>query len=400
MNHASRIIELREYQPLELPADALSEKEASLLEQEYPAKIQIDPPSFRNNHRWRLLSQGWVGFIPLTPNLAFHLQPKAPLRTLFGMWEYAYNLKSFRFLDGLTEVETLEEAYEQLANIFAKRVLNRARQGFYRSYVPRQEKLLYLRGRLDTHQVIRRPWDVRLPCQFEEHTADIEDNQILTYTLWRIAQSGICTERVLPLVRRAYRSLQGLTTFQPFSPASCINRRYHRLNQDYQPLHALSRFFLDHSGPTHQSGDRPISPFLVDMARLFEAFVAAWMEAHLPGDWLVQSQEALYFGKEHRQKFQIDLVLRRIGANAPTIVLDTKYKIPDEPATEDISQVVSYAEGLGSTEAVLVYPAPLKYPLDANIGKIHVRTVIFSLDDDLDKAGQAFLSSLGINSSR
>ena len=316
------------------------------------------------------------------------------------MWEYVYDLKSFRFLDGLTEVETLEEVYEQLANIFAKRVLNRARQGFYRAYAPRQEELLYLRGRLDTHQALRRPWDVRLPCRFEEHTADIEDNQILAYTLWRIARSGVCSERVLPTVRRAYRSLQGLTTLHSFSPHDCLNRRYHRLNQDYQPLHALSRFFLEHAGPSHRAGDRQITPFLVDMAQLFERFVAAWLERNLPEGGVVQSQEVLRFGENRRQKFQIDLVLRHMGSDIPVMVLDTKYKIPDKPAKEDIFQVVTYAEGLGCTEAILIYPAPLKYPLDAHIGKIRVRSLTFSLDDDLDKAGHDFLSSLGINSSR
>ena len=54
MKHASRIIELREFQLLELSADVLSEEEVALLDQKYPAKIQIDPPSFRNGHRWRL----------------------------------------------------------------------------------------------------------------------------------------------------------------------------------------------------------------------------------------------------------------------------------------------------------------------------------------------------------
>ena len=400
MNYRSRVIELREYRPLDLPASALSNTEAAILDREYRSQIQIEPPSFRNNHQWRLTSLGWVGFIPLTDDLAFRLQPKVPLRSLFGMWEYAYRLKSFRFLEGITDVETLEEFYEKLANILAKQVLNRARQGFYRSYISQQEALPYLRGRLDAYRAVRRPWDVQLPCQFEEHTADIEDNQILAYTLWRIARSGVCTERVLPTVRQAYRSLQVFTSFRPFSADDCMGRRYHRLNQDYQPMHALSRFFLEQTGPTHRAGERQITPFLVDMARLFEAFVATWLEQNLPENWWVQPQETLYFGKGHRQKFMIDLVLRRVDADLPVMVLDTKYKIPDEPSTEDIAQVVSYAEGLGCTEAVLVYPSPLTYPLDDYIGKIHVRTLTFALDDDLDKAGQDFLSSLGINPSR
>ena len=55
----------------------------------------------------------------------------------------------------------------------------------------------------------------------------------------------------------------------------CIrDRLYHRLNQDYQPMHGLCRFFLEHSGPTHQDGDSAMIPFVVHMPALFEKFVA------------------------------------------------------------------------------------------------------------------------------
>ena len=241
---------------------------------------------------------------------------------------------------------------------------------------------------------MRRPWDVRLPCDFDEHTADIEDNRLLSYTLWRIASSGVCTERVQPTVRAAYRSVQGVTTFQPFGPGDCVNRRYNRLNQDYHPLHALSRFFLEQTGPTHRAGNRQIMPFLVDMARLFELFVAEWLRVHLPEGWRVQAQERFVFGQTDGQHFQIDLVLRHRDEEQARMVLDTKYKTPSAPSSDDVSQVVAYAVALGCREAALIYPAPLHAPLDATIGHVHVRSVAFSLEGDLEVAGQAFLGQL------
>jgi 5-methylcytosine-specific restriction enzyme subunit McrC len=391
-----RIIELREYDRINLPENALAEPEAALLYEKYGTQVAIEPPSFHNQHQWSLTSQGWVGYIPLTPALAFRLQPKTPLHNLFGMWEYAYRLKSFRFLDDLAAVQSLEEFYEQLANILSRRVLDRARKGFHRSYIHRYDRLPYVRGRIDAYQAVRSPWDVRLPCHFEEHTADIDDNRILTYTLWRIARSGVCSERVLPIVRNAYRSLQGITTFYPFSANDCVGRPYNRLNQDYHALHALSRFFLEQTGPTHRVGDRQIMPFLVDMAQLFELFVAEWLKAHLPAGWLVQAQEQFCFGQNHNMSFKIDLVLRHVDAERPYMVLDTKYKVPDKPDTSDISQVVAYAEALGCTESVLIYPAHLKDSLDDRIGDIRVRTLTFSLDGDLERAGEVLLQQLGV----
>ena len=389
-----RTIELHEYELVTLQGDELTESEAQLLDRQYGAQVRVEPPSFRNDHRWQLTSQGWVGYIPLSPRLGLRLLPKTPLHNLFGMWEYAYRLKSFRFLDDLTGVASLDSFYEQLANILAKRVLDRARKGLHRAYLHRRDDLPFVRGRLDVRTHVQRPWAVRLPCDFHEHTADIEDNRLLSYTLWRIASSGICTERVLPTVRAAYRSVQGVTTFQPFGPGDCVNRRYNRLNQDYHPLHALSRFFLEQTGPTHRVGDRPIMPFLVDMARLFELFVAEWLAAHLPAGWRVQSQERFVFGQTDSQRFQIDLVLRHRDDEQTVMVLDTKYKTPDAPSGDDVSQVVAYAEALGCTEAALIYPVPLKAPLNATIGHVHVRSLTFSLDGDLEEAGQTLLRRL------
>lgn len=399
MRDQIQVIDLREYETIALDRHILTDEDGLLLNERYRAQIAVDWPTPLTNHQWRLTAQGWGGYIPLRPSLAFRLQPKIPLRNLFGMWEYAYRMKGFKFLEGMADVASLDAFYEQLANVLAKQVLDRARKGFYRAYISQSERLPYVRGRVDAYQATRRPWDVRLPCHFEEHTADIEDNQILTYTLWIIAQSGVCTERVLPTVRRAYRSLQHGTSFKPFSAGDCIGRRYHRLNQDYLPMHALSRFFLDQSGPTHDAGDRQIMPFLVDMAALFELFVAEWLKMHLPEGWLVDQQEVVYLGEDRDQNFRIDLVLRHIESEQPYMVLDTKYKKTPKPSESDIQQVVAYATALHCSEAVLIYPHQLDRPRDYNIGGVHVRTMAFALDGDLEQAGQAFLQELGLRAS-
>ena len=273
------ILPLTEYVSARFPRESIPDALGEALWQYYSSQVAVDFPSPKTESQWQLTSQGWVGYIPLTPELGLALQPKVELGNLFRMLEYAYQLKgkSFRFLEGLVECQSLKEFYERLANVLAKRVLDRGRKGFYRAYLPETERLPYVRGRLDVRQAIQTPWDVRLQCHYEEHTADIEENQILAWTLSRIARSGMCTERVLPTVRRAYRALRGLVSTQPCSPQDCVGRLYNRLNDDYHPLHALCRFFLEHSGPSHEVGDRTVLPFLVNMERLYELFVAVWL---------------------------------------------------------------------------------------------------------------------------
>ena len=56
--------------------------------------------------------------------------------------------------------------------------------------------------------------------------------------------------------------------------------------------------------------------------------------------------------------------------------------------------MVAYAQAKGCNDAILVYLQPLRAPLDVWIGDVHVRTVSFSLANDLEQAGQAFLQNI------
>jgi 5-methylcytosine-specific restriction enzyme subunit McrC len=384
------IIELTEYQPKFLPREKIPYALGEQLWQTHHQHVIVDFPDPTTNHRWRLTAQGWVGHIPLAPTLHLTLQPKVPLHNLFRMLEYAYRL-NFEILAGLVQCQSLPEFYERLAHILAQRVLDRARQGFYRAYLSQRERLPYLRGQLQVRASLQTPGRVQLACHYEEHTADVPDNQILAWTLYSIAQSGLCTERVQPTVRRAFRSLQGLVSLTPHPASACLGRVYHRLNEDYRLLHALCRFFLDQSGPGHERGQAHMLPFLINMESLYELFVAEWLRQHLPPTLRLETQE--FAGNEAISAF-IDLVLYDFETGQTAYVLDTKYKVPDKPANSDIYQVVAYAEKKGCHEAILIYPTPLAYPLDTMWGNIRVRSLAFNLAGDLEAAGQEFLSEL------
>lgn len=393
-------IELVEYETRRFPKTEISEELGLKIWQNYGSQISIDEPSFKNCNQWCLTANGWAGHIPLTSELEIALLPKVEIRNLFGMLEYAYRLKSFKFLDGLTDCDSLEEFYEILAKFLAQKTLDRGRKGFFRSYQPRRDKIPYIRGRFDVRKSCQRPWDVLPECRYEEHTSDVEDNQILAWTLRRILQSGACTERSLPQVRRAYQSLRGLATPVPCDPRDCVSRLYNRLNEDYQPMHALCRFFLEQSGPSHRIGDRTMIPFLVDMAKLYELFVAEWLKlkAQTLPDFVVKSHEEVIIGQDGRIKFNIDLVVYERDTQKALFVLDTKYKAPDHPGNDDISQVVTYATAKGCHEAILIYPKPLN--LNERVGKVRVRSLTFSLDGDLEEAGSKFLGNLFLNDNR
>jgi len=368
---------------------------AETIHERYADHVEIKPPWPGAEPHWLLKALGWVGYIPLSPTLLLVLRPKVPLQNLFGMLEYAYQteLKQLGDKKALAECADLREFYTRLAHVLARRVLDRERQGLHRAYLGRRERLPVVAGRPDIPRSLSRPWDVQLECEFEEHTADVEDNQLLAWTLRHIAQSGLCAGAVAGAVRHAWRGLQGSVTLRPFSALECLGRSYHRLNRDYEVLHALCRFFLENSGPAHRSGGYTLFPFLVDMAGLFEGFMAEWLQQHLPPPYELQKQWRVPLNEAEQLRFIIDLVIRDRRTQKPICVLDTKYKREEDGvAPQDIAQVMAYAATQGCPRAMLVYPAGRPKPL-TKLG-YDVRLGVFDLSGDLEAAGRAFLRDL------
>ena len=386
-----QIIELTEYKSASFERDFIPESVGQKIHQNYDKEIDIEFPNFKTRYQWHLKSQGRVGNIPITPEFHIAIRPKVPINNLFGMIDYAYNLK-IKFPQGSIQCQSLEESYERLANILAQKILERCRKGLYRDYISKTERLAYIRGRVDLRSALQKPWDVKLKCHYNEQTGDIEDNQILAWTLFIIGRSGLCGEPVSSTVRKAFHALQGFVTLKHFKSEACIDRNYHRLNQDYQLLHALCRFFLDNTGPSHETGDREMLPFLIDMANLYEQFVAEWLKANTPKGFFVKQQHRV----THDQNYfdRVDLLLCDSQTKKVQYVLDTKYKAPDRVGGDDRHQIVAYANALKCQNAILVYPQNLQQPLDIKNDDIRVRSLTFSLDSDLHEAGKTFLTSL------
>jgi 5-methylcytosine-specific restriction enzyme subunit McrC len=382
---------LTEYEPLRLDANVLSTAVLEQLWRDYDQhgrQLEVTFPSPKTDHQWQLTALGWVGLIPLGRQDVLDIRPKTPLTNLFRLWETAYGLQDAHLLDGLVAAASLHDFYQHLAHTLARRALRRAQQGLYRAYLTETRPLPAIRGQI-THYP--QPPQVQPTCRYQESTTDLPDNQIVAYTLAHIARSGLCAGMAQTAVRRAAHVWQSAVTPTPITPADCVGRPYTRLNQDYAPLHALCRFFLEHGGPAHQPGDHAMRPFLINMARLYERFVAAWLAAHLPPPWRMRAQETIHVGARNELQFTLDLVLYAGDGRAHTI-LDTKYKTPDAASTTDVSQVVTYAQAKGCREAVLVYPEPLARPLDLHVGDVHVRSLTFAPENET--AGGEFLTAL------
>lgn len=354
-------------------------------------KLRVAFPSPKTDNQWQLTAQGWVGQIQIPHQLTLTITPKVPINQLFHLWEIAYDLRLAELAEGVTAVSTVPDFFSLLAHILAQRVIRRGRQGFQRAYLRQTADLPYVRGKLLPRQTAAAM--VGLSCRYDTHTADIPDNQLIAYTLHRLARSGQCRPAAQTAVRQAYHLLQPLVTVRPFQPTDCVQRSYSRLNQDYAILHALCRFFLEQTGPLLTHGQHQLMPFLLNMALLYERCVANWLQANLPPPYKIKAQESTTLGTQNELRFQIDLTLYD-GNGRSLAVLDTKYKTPDKPSQADISQVITYAKAKGCHHAVLIYPQPLPQPLHVLVGDVQLHTLAFGLHQPLETAGNDFLQQL------
>lgn len=361
----------------------------------YNSYIDVQFPTPVNPY-YVLRPGGYIGHISITEDTVIHIEPRVPINNIFLMLEYAYNLKSFHFLEGIVELNQINELYEALASVLAKKVLDRYRKGLFRDYVKREESLPYLKGRLLINQTIRATnrGSVNLECEYSENTADVIDNKILAWTLYRVSLFNIQREDVRKQLRQAYRALSGSVEISSISPQDCINRLYHRLNEDYEPMHALCRFFLEQCGPLSNGGDHDFIPFILSMPHLFELFVAKWLEKHLPDDIKIKAQYYTNLDEHGMFSVKIDLVLIDLMSGQTLAVLDTKYKTTERPSITDISQVVLYAIHMNTRKAFLIYPSNVTEIYTIPIKSVSVNCLRFDISKNPEEAGQIFLCNL------
>lgn len=385
------IIELTEYQSIDIARSKIDFNIIDRLQQRYSSQLKVNSHYKKGNDCWRFTAQGWVGYIPVASDFGIRIKPKVPIKNLLAMLEYAYNLKSFNFLDGLIHCNTLEEFYNRLAQILVECILVKCRQGLYKTYISKKDKLSYIRGRLDIRETILKPWDIKLACHYNEQTQDIIDNQILLWALYCISHSKICNQEVQTLVRKAYHALAKSISLISFTGKDCLARQYNRLNQDYEQLHLLCRFFIDRCMPTYKSGNYQTIPFLVNMAALYEKFVAEWLKINLPDEFQLKIKQKVNLNPIG---LEIDLLICRRKTGKIHYVLDTKYKCAEKPSNSDFNQVVTYAISQDCNQAILIYPQALTNSLNTDIGNINVCALTFDLDKNLEQAGKDFIQDL------
>jgi 5-methylcytosine-specific restriction enzyme subunit McrC len=386
-------ISLTEYQSQCFKKTEIDEKIEEVIYQNYDKYLKLEAPSYQNERRWKLTAKGYIGTIPVTPDLTIRIQPKTSIANVWKMIDTIGDLPSLKLFDRLTASDQLEDLCDHLAQLLASQILDRVRHGLVNHYQPHHNRLIAPRGRIDWPRTARAPWQTRLPCHYDTRTADIPDNQILLWTLHQLQRTRhLFRDTTQTQIRNAYRALTGSISLIPYTAADCHDRPYDRLNDDYKTPHTLCCFFLAHLSPGQHHGDRQAIPFVLNTAILYEKFVAVCLKQYLPDRYQLKTQEHYKFSQKHN--YYIDLTIYDRATGKAIAVLDTKYKTPTKSSNDDINQIIAYAHFKQTDRAILIYPEPLQTPINATDPNIHIQTLTFPLDRDPDTAGNDFLDQL------
>jgi 5-methylcytosine-specific restriction enzyme subunit McrC len=297
----------------------------------------------------------YVGVVALPSGRRLESAPKVPVSNLFYMLAVAWGLES-PFRDEAVNVDRLDELLEFVVAHFADLIERRISRGLYRTYVEQEANLATVRGRIAVADDVRRNFVLRHRtfCRYTDFTWDIPENQVVRQVVHLV--SGWVRQPALRLrLRRLDAQLAEVTPTA--LPASAIDRfTYHRLNDDYRPIHRLCRLFLEGASLAEDTGPFTFRAFLIDMNRLFEAFVTQVLRERAPLGSSVRAQVPLHLGHDKRVPMRPDLVIDISGQLA--LVGDCKYKrlAPDEFRNHDVYQLLAYCTATGVRRGLLVYP--------------------------------------------
>jgi 5-methylcytosine-specific restriction enzyme subunit McrC len=300
-----------------------------------------------------------VGHFQLPSHRIVIIKPKVDTASIFRMLAYVFTDNHRRlFRDEQVKYATERLLFEPLVELFNELVNARARRGLVQDYIRREENLGVFRGALNVNAHLQHNLgrENRIHCRFFEQTVDIPDNRLVKATLHHLLQFDGWTRRTAQSLVRNLHQFDAVT-LERSRPETSPNGHYHRLNDDYRPIHELCRIFLTCSSISEGVGDFGFRGFLLDMNRLFEQFVEKTFKTALRRSRLVlQCQEPMPLSLSiGAPNIKPDIVVRR-GAEV-AVVVDAKYKRDEgAPQNHDIYQVIAYGTILQCPDVYLLYP--------------------------------------------
>jgi 5-methylcytosine-specific restriction enzyme subunit McrC len=323
------------------------------------------------------------------------------------MLDYATGIGALRRYEVSRQLETIGESLlELIAWLLADACDRLVSDGLLSDYIPHEEALHVLRGRLMVLRQVQKQFGQVDPLEvaFDEFETNIPENQILAATLGA-TRSIVQTPRLQRRVRRLHSVFHEAADPEAIDPLLLLEQlAYSRRNDHYRNAHHLARLLLRSLAVRNlfTPGGTTSFAFLVDMNELFESFVARLVkDVFEPLGIHVHSQRrdpSIIIDEATGKRYASiipDLVLEgRYRGVIVRMPVDAKYKLYDERKLDegDVYQTFFYAfayapdtRGGRPARAVILYPrvgdgADPSLRVDTQAGHQSARIQAFGVD--------------------
>ncbi|GAA4193260.1 hypothetical protein GCM10022219_14810 [Microbacterium oryzae] len=345
-----RIVTVREVG--ETLIDVTSEEAIALAEVGF---CRVTPTSAPG--RWRATDVKQVGAVALR-DLTVRVVPKTPIESIVYM-------ASLGRVQLSIDPRTIDAGFDRslpsaLAQALIAEVATATRRGLVKGYQQTSESSSVVRGRWDVaRQLSVRP-GLPLPVEidYDDYTEDIPANRLLHAALRVLKQlEGLprAVERALNRVLPLFAEVGVVRRGAPLPTVTVT-----RLNSHYAPALQLARVILEAVAWTRTEGAHHGGTFLLNMANVFERFVAHVLDDEVGkrGGRLLAQDQSWWLDADKVVTLRPDVVI--YDGSGPRTVADTKYKAIESVssvANGDVYQATAYALALGVPTAHLIYVA-------------------------------------------
>lgn len=248
-----------------------------------------------------------------------------PIQNIYYMLSYAFQILNEQGYKKLA-TEEFHNTAELMAAILAKGITAQLKRGLGREYLPKNEELSSLRGRIDISESIQRltMLNKKLVCEYDEFSVNSTMNRIIKSTVEMLIRSDISKAR-----KKELKKL--MVYFADVEPLDLYsvnwNIRFDRNNQYYRMLISICYMVVKGLLHTNSDGSTKLLDFLDEqrMCRLYEKFILEYYRREFPQitanasqiDWQVDDGY-----DEMLPGMQTDIMLSH---NERVLIIDAKY---------------------------------------------------------------------------
>ncbi|MFO8146886.1 MAG: McrC family protein [Gillisia sp.] len=284
------------------------------------------------------------------------------LKMLSALRDSPFKISSLANLD-LSRMPLLDV----FINMFLDELDILVKQGIRKGYIRERENLHTLKGKLNFNENIKHNLihKERFFCEYDDFNPNRPENKLIKSTLLNVHKKSKSSSTQA-------RARRFLFIFDEIDQSSNYEKdfakcKHNRLVSNYEQILIWCRIFLQNKTFSSYKGNDLAFALLFPMEKIFEDFVAHELRVapELRKEYSIRTQKII--GRlltDGSHKMQPDILLEK---NQETIIIDTKWKIPqkDKIAQSDLYQMFAYGNHPVTKsniknpikKIILIYPA-------------------------------------------